>query len=226
MTIVKLIKAVAVVTVLCVATIAALGFYKFNILADDIFIEGRSVVEAEITGTWIERGHDGRTSRLVLKPEGMAQLNSADRTATYGWCLEDGELVLTSVMTDLQAVTKPVEVFKVGIVGKYKMEVTDASGRLRTFNRASPPNPSRESGFRSVCRADITDESNLTIGEWKVAPSDILRVLWLHGKKQQSGVFVAFTSRAETSVRSEVNRHQEKTLSLSVKGRVISNPVV
>lgn len=81
--------------------IALVGMYKFNILQDDIYMEGASLTKKEqnlyLLGTWIEPvpGNKNEIQGFTLKKDGSASSINMVSLLYQNWEVKGDKLVLT-----------------------------------------------------------------------------------------------------------------------------------
>lgn len=89
-------------TVFIGVTIGLVGMYKFNVLQDDIYIEGASLtIEDQNTyllGSWIEPipGNEKEFQGFTLNGDGTAESINMATLQYQKWQLKNGKLILTA----------------------------------------------------------------------------------------------------------------------------------
>lgn len=83
-------------------TIGLVGMYKFNVLQDDIYIEGASLTiedqKTYLLGSWIEPipGNKKEFQGFTLNSDGTAKSINMATLQYQKWQYKDGKLILTS----------------------------------------------------------------------------------------------------------------------------------
>jgi len=98
----KILIRIIMFTVFIVATIGLVGIYKFNVLQDDVYIEGASLtIEDQNTyllGSWIEPipGNEKEFQGFTLNSDGTANSINMATLQYQKWQFKDGKLILTA----------------------------------------------------------------------------------------------------------------------------------
>ncbi|MGB6128677.1 MAG: lipocalin family protein [Psychrilyobacter sp.] len=99
--------------------IGLVGMYKFNVLQDDIYIEGASLtIEDQNTyllGSWIEPipGNEKEFQGFTLNSDGTAQSINMATLQYQKWQFKDGKLILTAKSTGNKTSSVGEEVYTV-----------------------------------------------------------------------------------------------------------------
>lgn len=104
--------------------IALLGMYKFNILQDDIYMEGASLTKKEqnlyLLGTWVKpvQGNKSEVQGFTLKKDGSASSINMVELLYQNWEVKDDKLVLTvkSIGNKTSSIDK--EIYKIIAINK------------------------------------------------------------------------------------------------------------
>jgi len=98
----KILIRVIMFTVFITVTIGLVGMYKFNVLQDDIYIEGSSLTIEEqntyLLGSWIEPipGNEKEFQGFILNDDGTAESINMATLQYQKWQFKDGKLILTA----------------------------------------------------------------------------------------------------------------------------------
>lgn len=89
-------------------TVGLVGMYKFNVLQDDIYIEGSSLsIEDQkiyLLGSWVEPipGNEKEFQGFTLNSDGTAKSINMATLQYQKWRFKDGQLILTAKVLEIK----------------------------------------------------------------------------------------------------------------------------
>jgi len=119
---------------LCLASLLILfalaDFFKFNILKDNIYIEGSSVSESDrdlLVGSWIEPipGNESEVQGFTLNEDGSACSINMNTLLYQKWVLKKGQLILTAKSIGNHTSSVDDRVYSIEQVGKNNLTLNN-----------------------------------------------------------------------------------------------------
>ncbi|WP_372645902.1 lipocalin family protein [Ancylomarina sp.] len=106
------------------------GIYKFNILQDDIYIEGSAITsedKALFIGSWVEPipGNESEVQGFRLYEDGSASSINMHTLLYQKWALKDGQLILTAKSIGNHTSSVDDETYTIELIGKNSLKLNN-----------------------------------------------------------------------------------------------------
>ncbi|MCZ4696020.1 hypothetical protein DWB61_14980 [Ancylomarina euxinus] len=110
--------------------IAFTGIFKFNILQDDIYIEGSSLSEDDkglFVGSWIEPipGNESEVQGFRLNKDGSASSINMHTLLYQKWVFKNGQLILTAKSIGNHSSSVDDETYSIELIGKNSLKLNN-----------------------------------------------------------------------------------------------------
>lgn len=213
---------------LAVAAIVIAGYIKFNVIADDVFLDGTAVAPADVVARWVEPvpGQEDAVQGFDLHADGTARaVNMATLVYTH-WRLKDAALVLEGRSIGNGTTSDVTEVLPIVTVGAHEMTVIGANDRRRTYHRRPLPGASASGEPSPACRPADVARGDVQLGDWTVRADAIDAVQWRHGAGQGGQILLTLTATGADVLEQVTAAALDQPLPLVIAGEELSAPVV
>ena len=126
----KRLKQVLGLIALLLILITIAGIYKFNILQDDIYIEGSAITsedKALFIGSWVEPipGNEDAVQGFSLYEDGTASSINMNTLLYQKWALKEGQLILTAKSIGNHSSSVDDETYTIELIGKNSLKLNN-----------------------------------------------------------------------------------------------------
>jgi hypothetical protein len=131
----KRLKQVLGLIALLLILIAMAGIYKFNILQNDIYIEGSAITsedKALFIGSWVEPipGNEDAVQGFTLNEDGSASSINMHTLLYQKWDLKSGQLILTAKSVGNHSSSVDDETYTIELIGKNNLKLNNGYTNL------------------------------------------------------------------------------------------------
>jgi hypothetical protein len=124
----KRLKQVLGLIALLLILIAMAGIYKFNILQDDIYIEGSAITTENkvlLVGSWVQPipGQEDKLYGFKLNADGSASSINMHTLLYQKWELKNGQLILTAKSIGNHTSSVDDETYTIELIGKNSLKL-------------------------------------------------------------------------------------------------------
>lgn len=113
-----------------VIVVAITGVYKFNVVQDDIYIEGASLSETDrglFVGSWVEPipGNESEIQGFKLNEDGTASSINMHTLLYQKWVLKQDKLILTVKSIGNHSSSVDDETYTIELIGKNSLRLNN-----------------------------------------------------------------------------------------------------
>jgi len=126
----KRIKQILGLLAAIIILLAIAGVYKFNILQDDIYIEGSAITSEDdslFVGSWVEPipGNESEVQGFTLNEDGSASSINMNTLLYQKWVLKKGQLILTAKSIGNHTSSVDDMVYSIELIGKNSLTINN-----------------------------------------------------------------------------------------------------
>jgi len=126
----KRIKQILGLLAAIIILLAIAGVYKFNILQDDIYIEGSAITSEDdslFVGSWVEPipGNESEVQGFTLNEDGSASSINMNTLLYQKWVLKKGQLILTVKSIGNHTSSVDDMVYSIELIGKNSLTINN-----------------------------------------------------------------------------------------------------